>query len=187
MKKNVLILILCGLTILTKAQDPSVENSIWGIQTGFLGVWVHNEYKLSNEIALRSEIGFDSGIFGGSHLDNTGFVLVPTITVEPRWYYNLDKRNSKSKNIKNNSGNYFSVPLNYIPDWFVISNYNNVYVNHQITLIPMWGMKRSIGNHFNYEIGAGFGIGYVFVRGQQYVENYFQGVLDLHLRIGYVF
>jgi len=39
-----------------------------GIQTGFLGIWVHNESKLSNTISLRSELGFDSGFWGGDFM-----------------------------------------------------------------------------------------------------------------------
>lgn len=97
MKKIFLTLIFCGLTFMTKAQNASVEKSIYGIQTGFLGVWVHNESKLSNSIALRTELGFDSGIWGGDFYDKTGFLMTPVITAEPRWYYNLNKRESKSK------------------------------------------------------------------------------------------
>lgn len=42
------------------AQSASVEKSIWGIQTGILGIWANNEHGLSKTIALRTEIGFDS-------------------------------------------------------------------------------------------------------------------------------
>ncbi len=58
MKRNLIMLILSGLTILTKGQETSVEKSTYGIQTGLLGVWIHNEFRLSNEISLRSEVGF---------------------------------------------------------------------------------------------------------------------------------
>jgi len=179
--------ILCGLTIVTKGQEISVEKSINEIQTGFLGIWVHNESKLTNEIALRSEIGFNSGIFGGGFYDKTGFILIPVITVEPRWYYNLQKKNSKSKNIKNNRGNFIGIKTSYTPDWFVISNYDNLSVVNQISIVPKWGIRRSIGKHFNFETGIGLGYRYVFAKSAGYAENESESELNLHLRIGYTF
>ena len=69
MKKNLIkVLTLLFVVSFSHSQEDkpaSVEKSIFGIQTGFLGIWVHNEYKLSNKIAFRTELGFDAGIFGG--------------------------------------------------------------------------------------------------------------------------
>lgn len=115
MKKILLTLTFCGLIFTAKSQTSSVEKSIFGIQTGFLGIWAYNESKLSNQIALRSEIGFDSGIWGGGFYDKTGFLLTPVLTLEPRWYYNLNKRENKSKRIDGNSGNFISIKQVIIP------------------------------------------------------------------------
>ena len=49
---------------MNKSQDASVEQSTFGIQTGVLGVWAYKETKLSNQIALRTEIGMDAGFWG---------------------------------------------------------------------------------------------------------------------------
>ncbi len=76
MKKAVVILLLCGWTFMLNAQNPktekpgttsvaSVEKSIFGIQTGFFGIWVHNEFRISNRFALRSEAGFDASFIPG--------------------------------------------------------------------------------------------------------------------------
>ncbi len=180
MKKILLTLTFCGLTFITNAQDASVEKSTYGIQTGFLGIWAHNESKLSNQIALRSELGLDTGIFGSDINDINGFILAPAITLEPRWYYNLNKRQNKSKRIDGNSGNFISIKTTYHPDWFVISNEDNINFISDISIIPTWGIRRNIGNHFNYE--AGFGIGYV-----HYFEEESGVTVNLHLRIGYRF
>ena len=143
MKKILLTLIFCGLTLVAKSQNASVEKSTYGIQTGFLGIWLHNESKLSEQIALRSELGLDSGIFGGSYYDSVGFLLTPVIALEPRWYYNLDKRTSKSKNIAGNSGNFISLKTSFTPDWFVISNVDNLAILSNISIIPTWGIRRN--------------------------------------------
>lgn len=187
MKKTILTLALISLTVTVKSQNASVEKSVFGIQTGLFGIWVHNETKLTNQIALRSEIGFDSGIWGGDYYDKTGFLMTPVLTAEPRWYYNLNKRVSKAKRIDGNSGNFISLKTSYHPDWFVISNYDNINIISDISIVPTWGIRRNIGKHFNYETGIGIGYRYIFAKQAGYLENESEAVLNLHLRIGYRF
>ena len=99
MKKLLFAIILSGITLVAQSQtkDVSVEKSINGIQIGVLGIWLHNETKLTRKLALRSEIGLDAGIFDGTLYTKTGYIFAPIITLEPKWYYNLLKRASKSK------------------------------------------------------------------------------------------
>lgn len=189
MIKWILLLTIIFLPNSVQSQNKAVENSTIGIQIGVLGVWLHNELRLTQEIALRSEIGLDAGLFGGSlFYDNgTGYALIPTITIEPRWYYNLEKRASKSRNTADNGGNFVSLKTSYLPDWFVISNYENIFVINQITIIPTWGIRRNIGNHFNYEAGIGIGYRYSFAKSAGFSENDGDATVNLHLRIGYRF
>ena len=102
MKKTLITLTLCGLTLIAKAQNTSVEKSTFGLQTGVLGIWAYNEAKLSNTLALRTEIGFDFGIWESTYYDDydSPFLLTPVIVVEPRFYYNLEKRSKNSKRIE---------------------------------------------------------------------------------------
>ena len=147
----------------------------------------HNEYKLSEKIALRSEIGLDTGIFGGDFYDNTNFILYPTITLEPRLYYNLSNRLNKNRSIKKNSGNFLALKFNYIPDLFVISSLDNTSVVENISIIPKWAIKRTVGNHFTYETGIGIGYRQYFLKQYGFTNNEVEAALDLHLRIGYTF
>ena len=188
MKSISVLIIAIFISITTSAQDKaSVETSIYGIQTGVLGIWAHNEYKLNDAIALRTEVGFDTGIFGGYYQDNTNFVLFPTISLEPRYYYNLNRRLEKGKSITNNSGNFFTIRLQYIPDWFVISNVDNISVAENFAIIPKWAIKRTVGKHFTYETGIGIGYRQYFLKQYGYLKNESEAALDLHLRIGYTF
>lgn len=187
MKKILWFIALCGLTFIAKSQTASVEKSTYGIQTGFLGIWVHNESKLSNQFALRSELGLDTGIFGNDINDVDGLLLAPAITVEPRWYYNLNKRENKSKRIDGNSGNFISIKTTYHPDWFVISNVNNINLISDISIIPTWGIRRNIGNHFNYEVGFGLGYVHYFKEDNVILLDENEVTANLHLRIGYRF
>lgn len=196
MKKIIFFLIL-GITIHSKAQEASVEKSIFSVQTGFAGLWLNNELKLSNSIALKSEIGIEYDFAVGDHYDEAGFILQPVITVEPKFYFNLKKRNSKGRNISNNSGNYLSLKTSYHPDWFVINLDDNITKNADLSIIPTWGIKRMMGDHFTYEAGAGLGYRIVFIKANSNFGNS-QSVDDfnytnkqytpyLHLRIGYIF
>ncbi len=187
MKKITLILIFCGITLIAKSQTASVEKSTYGIQTGFLGIWAHNETKLTNSIALRTEIGFDSGIWGGDFYDGTGFLMTPVITLEPRLYYNLNKRVKKSRRIDGNGGNFISLKTSYHPDWFVISNTENVSIISDISFIPTWGIRRNVGKHFTYETGIGIGYRYIFAKQAGFSENESEIAVNLHLRLGYRF
>lgn len=188
MKKNIIfIFTLFLITNLFSQNTAQVEKSLFGIQTGVLGIWGHNEARISNTIVLRTEFGFDTGIFGGDFYDNTSFILYPSLNVEPRMYYNLTKRKNKGHKISNNSGNFFSLRINYIPDLFVISNVDNVNIIESIAFIPKWGIKRSIGKHFTYEAGLGYGIRTHFLKKEGFKNNESDGIVDLHLRIGYTF
>ena len=61
MKKITLLITYLLFSLFTNAQESSVEKSIFSAQTGFLGFWINNEFKLSNNFSLKSEIGLDRG------------------------------------------------------------------------------------------------------------------------------
>ena len=185
MKKTLLTLILCGLTLIAKSQNTSVEKSTYGLQTGILGIWAYNEAKLSNNIALRTEVGFDFGIWESTFYDDAPFLLTPVIVIEPRFYYNLKKRSNESKRIDGNSGDFIALKMGYHPDWFVLFNTDNVPVVCDFSIIPTWGIRRNIGKHFNYEAGIGVGYSYTFAERAGYAKDESGIELNMHLRIGY--
>ena len=187
MKKYLLIIFVVGCALNLNAQDATVEKSIFGIQTGFLGVWVHNESRLSNAIALRSELGLDAGISGGDLYENTSTFFASVITLEPRWYYNLEKRKAKSRRIDGNSGNFISIKTSYHPDWITINLPDNVIFLSDVSIVPTWGIRRHIGKHFNYETAIGVGYIHVFEKDNVTVLNEPDVAVNLHLRIGYRF
>jgi hypothetical protein len=158
MKRTLLILTLCGLALIAKSQNASVEKSIFGVQTGVLGIWAYNEVKLSNAFALRTEFGFDFGIWETTFYDDSPSLLTPVIVVEPRFYHNLKKRSEQSKRIDGNSGNFIALKMGYHPDWFVLFNANDAPIISDFSIIPTYGIRRNSGEYFNYE--AGLGVGY---------------------------
>lgn len=189
MKKNILATFLFGVTLTINSQTASVEKSIYGIQTGLLGGWVYNETKLSNTIALRTEIGFDFGIWETTFYDNYNqfFLLTPVFVLEPRLYYNLNKRLNKNKNIDKNSGNFIAIKTSYHPDWFIVGKDENIAIVSDFSIIPTWGIRRNIGKYFNYETGIGVGYSHTFAQKAGYSKNKSEIEMNMHLRIGYQF
>jgi len=187
MKKTILVLILIISTFQLTAQDASVEKSTFGIQTGFLGIWAHNESKLSESIALRSELGLDAAIFGDNFVGSRSFIMVPAITLEPRWYYNLNRRASKNKRTDGNSGNFISIKTTYHPDVVIGSLDNNVTFISDFSIIPTWGIRRNVGKHFIYETGIGIGYVHFFKEDNVILAETNDVAINLHLRLGYRF
>jgi hypothetical protein len=187
MKHFIIISFFCLASTISFCQEVTVAKSTSGVQTGLLGLWFHYESRLAPKFALRTELGFDASIWGGSIYDQTNFLLTPVITVEPRFIYNLEKRKAMQKSIEGNAGNFFSLPVSYRPNWFVISNFDNVEVASQFSIIPTWGIKRNLGVHTTFETGIGFGFRYFFTKNLLTNANQLQPALNLHLRFGYRF
>jgi len=185
--RKIITLIFISLSSVARAQDVSVEKSIFGIQTNLFGLYIHNESKLTNVLALRSEAGFNTELQTGLTHGKMGYFVNPVLIVEPRFYYNLSKRFLRSKDISNNSGNFISLKTIYKPVRFVISNYDIRNRRSSISFIPTWGLRRNIGSHFNFENGVGFGYAFFFAKKADYSNIIGEPVVNLHLRIGYVF
>ncbi|WP_299211614.1 hypothetical protein [uncultured Aquimarina sp.] len=195
MKKIVLTLFFCVITLSAtsqnetdKKQESSVEKSIFGIQTGFAGLWIYNEFKLSNQVSLRTELGLDA-YENDDFYPDAGFLLVTTTSVEPRWYYNLNRRNNTSKRIDGNSGNFFALKTTLRLDDLLIKfgDDDSARIVSNLSIIPTWGVRRNIGKHFNYETGIGVGYIHYFSKNSGFGEDKGEAAINLHLRIGYQF
>lgn len=188
MKKTFMTMALCGLALIAKSQNASVEKSTFGIQTGVLGLWAYNEARLTNTIALRTELGFDLGIWETTYYDDydSPFILTPVIVIEPRFYHNLKKRYQNSKRIDGNSGNFIALKTSYHPEW-ALFNTDDAPVVSDFAIIPTYGIRRNIGEHFNFEAGIGAGYSYTFAERAGYTKDESGIELNMHLRIGYKF
>lgn len=188
MKHTVVIIVLLLFSQLGFAQEENaqgLEKSVFGVQTGVLGIYGYHEYQLAEKVALRTEIGLDASIFN-SPFTNSNVVFFPKFSLEPRYYYNINKRAEKGKNTTNNAANFLSLYTNYRPNWFIIPD-DNLEIIPDLLIAPTWGMKRNISNHFNYELGAGLGYYHTFAKSQGFSEDDNGLGVNLLLRIGYVF
>ena len=160
MKKFTLLIIFYLIYFISFSQkktseNASVEKSILSIQTGYFGTWINHELKLHKNIALRTEIGTEYRLKFAIKQSFDSLKNQVSIFLEPKYYFNLVKRESKNKNIKNNAGNYISLRTNLN----ILNNLENGEIYFH-TLTPTYGIRRNITSHFNLELSFGYGISY---------------------------
>ena len=100
MNKKLLLFSISFITIYGKAQDSGVEKNITGVQVGLFGLDLYNETKIANNTTLRAEASLFPAIWGGDLYSKTGFAFYPALTLQPKYYYNIEKRAEKGKNTK---------------------------------------------------------------------------------------
>ncbi len=192
-KEPFLIVIVLLFCLSAKAQKKaSVEKNVFGVQIGLPPLFLYNETKLSNSIALRSELSMSLAFesYGG----NTNWGMAPALTLTPRYYYNLNKRLSKDKRIDSNSGNYLGLMCGYNTNWYKSSQIFKQ--SPELFVIPSWGIRRNIGNSFDYEFSCGVGYMWTyhdytyydfFGNKGQYQNTEGDVCVSLRLTIGYHF
>ncbi len=179
-----------------KAQNEtiigSVEKNITGVQAGFFGIDIYDEFKFTSIISLRADFSLYGGIFYNSNaedfitllefINENKIVLTPVINLQPKVYYNIKSRAKRGKNIRNNGSNYFSLNVKYVPNWFVIASENITPIT-QLYFVPTFGIRRNFAKNFNYEFKAGLGGGVAYLKNQTVATEFF----ELSFKIGYDF
>lgn len=190
--RTYIILGFVMISFFAKAQQQvSVEKNLNSIQLGLLSLSYQNEVQLERKITLRSEIGLLSGISKIEYPDGrteNSYLLAPFVNVEPRWYYNLDRRSRLEKETKNNSGNYFSLLSAFVSTRTALVNTKNFETAPSFSIIPEYGLRRGIGKHFFSEYSLGIGYMHNFLK-----KDYFyridanEVIFDVQFKVGYIF
>ena len=121
------------------------------------GFWLHNESKINNDWAIRSEIGLNMWFLENTSNDTEYVFLMPSVSIEPRWYYNLNRRTEKSKKVQGNSGNFVSLKTSFHSDFFHMPNKKEIDNLSAFSFIPTWGLRRVLWKNFHFELGLGLG------------------------------
>lgn len=179
--KTILTVLFIGLW-LNSTFSQEVEKSIFGVQAGFFGGWVSHEWGFSHHWVLHSEFGLD-GSLASTLTDGDFPVFLPVVSFQPRYYYNLPKRKVDGKDIFHNAGNFAAISFTLHPNWFSISNQENIQVEDGFFILPTWGIRRNINWHFYYELGIGAGFS---INGLSEIEGGdTQFLYNINARIGY--
>ncbi|EQB93423.1 hypothetical protein HZP94_01140 [Elizabethkingia anophelis] len=182
MKKISILVFSVLFSVFYTQESGLLKKNLIGVQYNILGLGVYNESLISEKLVLRSDISMNLvSIWSGIVYPETGYVILPSVSVAPRYYYNIAKRKDKNLNVRNNAANFLDVSLVYNPGWLSMSNYD-VKVNDAVFLIPHWGLRRNFGKNFNYEFYVGMGIGKSLVKGSDIAA-----IPSLGFKIGYDF
>jgi hypothetical protein len=197
--KNFIVLGFVLISFIAKAQDTqeaekvSVEKSLFGVQIGLVNASFQYEIKLDRKFTLLTEavlalttarIDYEDPAIK----DESSTLIVPYITLEPRWYYGLDRRKRLGKKTYNNSSNYISLATSYMSYDTPLMDTGDFDVVPAITIIPKYGIRRAFAKHFNYEFSAGVGYQYnIFSNTNGCNCDHNNTTLDIQARIGYNF
>lgn len=125
---------------------------------------------------------FNHNVFTGETKDF--YILQPVLSVQPRYYYNLKKRENKNLKTTNNSANFLAFDIAYNSSLGNISN-EDVHYYDSFAFSPIWSIRRNISDSkFVYEAGIGLSLFY-------YLKSNTNQRTDLspkfNVGIGYVF
>lgn len=192
MKKTFLLLaiVLCSFTF-ANAQTKTVTNHSIGIN--ILGLGYTYEQALGGKFTLNSSIelqnlltwsdnSFTLNGYETVKSNDFDYAMLPYISVSPRYYYNLDKRERMGKNINRNSANYLALSLGYAFKPIVQNNEGTTIYNDFILLSPHWGMQRVYNNKWLIDLKLGVNFGYSLGS-----EKEFGCAPNINFRFGYVF
>lgn len=141
------------------------------------------EKPVSNKTVIYLNGGIGGGLATGMNSSGNNYfkwMLAPYTTVGYRNYYNISKRYQQGKNIQNNAANFFAVDLKATFPAIATSKGVHKTEGLFLSLVPNWGMQRSLSRNFNFEwfVGAGAGLN---LGQEQFKTIYFQP------RLGFAF
>jgi len=173
MRKNILItffILSCFQYI--QAQDPTIiriyetmpaeiakTESTHIIDIGLFGAGYNYEYAFAKKFTLNFKAGIvgAGGLFASNYFDvkwELYYAFMPYVSIEPRYYYNLQRQLNKGVSIDGNSGAFWSVPCSYILKPF--AKRNTDYNDAVFVIAPSWGARKVFKYHFVVEFQMGF-------------------------------
>jgi len=182
---------LCAMS-LVQAQ-ATVEKHLLGIDVGLVSASFKYETKLARKFTLYTEAGISLKSYTVDYSDpalkdETNYLTSPFVAVAPRFYYGLDRRVQKGRNIAKNGANFISVIFLYNSNNNEITNSSKVHsVVPSLSVIPSYGIRRVFAHNFSYEFIFGYGYQYNFYDAQICNCPHDQSVLDIQAKIGYNF
>ncbi len=148
------------------------------LQLGFHGVGISFQRRMGRKWTIDLATGFGGG-YSTSYNDFKYLLRVSKpvvyISLNPRLYYNLEKRAAKGKNTSMNAGNYFGFKVNYTT--------RNIIGEAEVWDVVLfnlhWGMQRSISKRWSVNGHVGVGYAMDAVDFSHIYNSFFYPALDL--------
>jgi hypothetical protein len=138
---------------MASSQDrASVEKGLLSVNILTPGL----EYELGTSSNTTLDLRVGSGLAYRKGMFEEGFGIYPTFNLQYRYYYNLNKRMEKGKNISNNSANYIALSGSIQSGKPIIGDleFNEGYFG---AVGPVWGLQRYYGAGFKLDLNLGAG------------------------------
>lgn len=169
MKTFSLIFIFFLLISVVKAQDIQYKSTRTSKYSPELSEELHKisilplgysyERKLADEFTFEVGIDFSFDVYYADEdvFEDNALVINPTIHVEPRYYYNMERRYKRGRNVTNNSASYIGIYAELRMNPLIEENNGYWPVYDRFKIGPAWGIQRNLGRrgYLNFNLGYG--------------------------------
>lgn len=169
MKTFSLVLLLCAITSLVNAQDIRYKTTRTSKYSPELSEELHKisilplgyayERKIAEEFTIEAGVDFSFDIYYAEtdDLDQNALVVNPTIHLEPRYYYNLERRYQRGRNVNFNAASYLGVYSELRMNPLIEENNGFWPVYDRFKIGPAWGIQRNLGRrgYLNFNLAYG--------------------------------
>ena len=136
-------------------KDTALQDN-FGVHIGVIGAGINYEKVITDKFTLNTQLEYSGGFY--KRLGNdTEFVFASVISLEPRYYYNRDRRLKKGKSIDFNVGNFIAGDISYGPVFGSIASDDDVEVVDSFVAGIKYGLRRKIVQKLNFEFAFGLG------------------------------
>jgi hypothetical protein len=142
------------------SKDGSLlEKSQWSLNV--LPLNIAYEHRIGNKSTIYAQAGVDLSLYQAVEDSSLAFfkrrtyALAPKVNVQYRYYYNLEKRQAKTRSIASNSGNFVGAQITpLLPPIWVFGD-KEIIKEQGVLLGAIWGMQRVKKDFlvFNFRIG----------------------------------
>ena len=154
-------------------QMPTKLQSLHHVDALFIGAGYNYEQASASNFTLSAGLSAITSVYSFYiSVNQNGSVvgLYPCFSLDPRWYTNVNRRVRKGKSVENNSANFLSLLVEYIPDSPIIGP---IMRRETFAITPRWGFRSSFNQNFFTE----------FAIGLPYIMDDIRSEVGLHLGI----
>ena len=149
MKNIFLLLLICSILTLNAQTDKNVESSQLQLSLPLPSILYELGVGKNTTTSLEAITGF---ALQGCTGCETNFGIYPILRGQLRYYYNMERRLRKKKNIQGNSGNYAAALFAYQGGSPILGNLNTT---NTIVVGPVYGIQRTYKRGFFYRLEGG--------------------------------
>jgi hypothetical protein len=138
------------------------------------------ECRLAKKFSFETAVKFNAlvGNKGTSTSPKLVFFPFPVVHLEPKWNYNILKREKKGKNIQFFSSNFLSLYASYRVKV-------SPYTFHSFIIGPSWGLQRKLGEFGFFKLNTGLAYQHYFDK--RLIGQYLPIFPIVDVQLGFVF